>query len=597
MASRDELVSRHEEALMDVGNGEARIDHARLDPLRTGQGPIQEHVIDEFVAGRLSRREFLRRGTMMGLSVSVLGGILAACGSGPKQGPGPGSASASTASGLAAGKGKPGATIKVGSFVPAAAINPITIADQGGQEMIGQVGEWLVFSDEHFNYHPWLATSWKPNADASEWTFKIRQGVKFNDGRPMTVDDVVYSFKAQSDPKSSSNALSIFGGTLDPEGVVKVDDTTVRFHLEQPDASFPDAISDDNYNMIIVPNYYDFANYQKEFVGTGKFKNVSYSPSSGAAFERNPYYWGPKALPARTEFTFYADEPPKTSALEAGQIDVIDQFSVADSPQLLNGSYNIIALKAATHRELSMRNDIRPFTNKYVRQAIAYTLDRPAIVQALFKGYAQVGNDSPFAPVFKATVGPPTVPQRKKDLKLAKELLAKGGVPNGFSTPLLTEINQEMPHYAEIIKQSAQAIGVDIKLTIETTTKYYGQAVFGKSDWLDGEMSLVDYSARAVPNLYLEAPLQTINAKSGQGSWNAARFNDPTYDKLSKEFVAAADLSVQRRLAAQIEKLLLDETPIIYAYFYDWLTATQKSVKGVYPTAIGQLYLWNATKT
>ena len=81
-------------------------------------------------------------------------------------------------------------------------------------------------------YHPWLATSWTANSDASVWTFKIRQGVKFNNGKPMTVDDVVYSFKSQCDPKSDSNALSVFADLLAPDGVVKVDDNTVAFHLE-----------------------------------------------------------------------------------------------------------------------------------------------------------------------------------------------------------------------------------------------------------------------------------------------------------------------------------------------------------------------------
>ena len=282
------------------------------------------------------------------------------------------------------------------------------------------------------------------------------------------------------------------------------------------------------------------------------------------------------------------------AALEAGAIDSLDQFSVATSPQLLNGNYTVISLKAAAHRELSMRNDLHPFNNKYVRQAIAYTLDRPAIVSALFKGLAQVGNDSPFAPVFSSTNT--TIPQRAKNLTLAKQLLAKGGVPHGFSTPLLTETTQEMPHYAQIIKQAAAQIGVNISLTIETPTKYYGSAVFGKSDWLDGEMSLVDYGARSVPNVYLGAPLHSIDAKAGTGSWNAARFNNSTFDKLSKQYIAAVDLSSARNIAGQIERLLLDETPIIFAYFYDYLTATAKGVTGVYPTAQGQFFLWNAAK-
>ena len=561
------------------------IDHARLDALRTGRGPVQEHVIDEFVAGRLSRRQFLRRGTMAGLSVSLLGGILAACGS---SSPAPGSSSP-------ASRGKAGATIKAGIGVPTAAINPITISDQGGLEMIGQVGEWLVFSDQRNNYHPWLATSWSPNADASVWTFKIRQGVKFNDGTPMTVDDVVYSFKSQSDPKSAGNALSVFAGTLTPDGVVKVNDSTVAFHLAQPDGNFIDAVSENNYNMIIVPNGYDYGGYQKSFIGTGRFKMTSYTPNVGATFARNPHYWGTPALPSRTEFTFYASDSAMASALEAGAIDCLDQFTLATVPQLLNGGFKVIALKASSHREMSMRTDIAPFTSKYVRQAIAYTLDRPAIVAALFKGYAEVGNDSPFAPVFRAT--DTSVPQRTANLKLARELLAKGGVPRGFSTPFLTEDAEEIPHLAQIVKQAASQIGVDINLTIESQTKYYGQSVFGKSDWLDGEMSLVDYGGRGVPNLYLQAPLQSINAKTGQGAWNAARFSNPTYDNLSKQFITAADLSTQRRLAGQIERLLLDETPIIYPYFYDYLSATQKNVTGVYPTAIGEMFLWNAAKS
>jgi peptide/nickel transport system substrate-binding protein len=560
------------------------VNHGRLDSLRRGRGPVQEHVIDEFVAGRLSRRDFLRRGTMVGLGLPLVGAIVEASG---RSGSG-----AITRSSNAVPRGKAGATIRAGILAPAGAINPITIADIGGLELLGNVGEFLVFIDQQLNYHPWLATSWKSNADASVWTFKIRQGVRFNDGRPMTVDDVVYSFKSQCNPKSSANALSVFGGTLAPEGVVKVDDSTVAFHLEAPDAGFLDAVTEDNYNMIIVPNGYDYANYQREFVGTGHFKMKSYNPTSGAVFVRNPHYWGKPALPEQVQFAFYADEPPMTAALEADAIDCMDQFSVATSPQLLSGAYNVISLKSAAHRELSMRNDIIPFNNRLVRQAIALTLDRPAIVKGLFKGRAQVGNDSPFAPIFKSTNT--SVPQRKQNLKLARQLLAKAGYPRGFSSPLYTATIQEMPDFAQIVAESAKQIGVHISLHIESTTKYYGQAVFGKSNWLDAEMSLVNYGARSVPNVYLEAPLQSIDAKTGQGSWNAAHFNNATYNKLSKEFIAAVDLSSQRKLAGQIERLLLDETPIIYAYFYEALSATQKDVTGVYPTAMQQFFLWNA---
>ncbi|MGH9302839.1 MAG: ABC transporter substrate-binding protein [Acidimicrobiales bacterium] len=576
------------------------VDHERLDQLRAGQGPIEQHLIDELAAGRLGRRDFLRKATMFGIGLPLAGAMLEAVApaqSAAAAGIAHQAKSGATSSVMEPARRGVGARIRAGTLVPAGAINPLTIADSGGLDLLGNVGEFLVFTDQHNRYHPWLATSWKANADATVWTFKIRQGVRFNDGRHMTIDDVVYSLKTQCDPKSSANALSVFGGTLEPEGVVKENETTLALHLKQADGGFLDAVSEDNYNMIIVPKNYDYANYQKDFIGTGRFKMKSYTPSVGAVYGRNPYYWGRAALPKEIEWSFYATETPMTAALQSGSIDCLFQFSVAASPQLLNGNYHVISLKAAAHREISMRTDLHPFTSRYVRQAIALSLDRPAIIRALFQGRAQIGNDSPFAPVFTSTVGPPAVPQRKRDLRRAKHLLAKGGVPRGFRTPLVTETTQEMPHLAEIIAASAKQIGVDISLTIEAPSKYYGTATFGHSDWLDAKMSEVDYGARAVPNLYLEAPLQSPNKKTGEGSWNAARFNNRGYDRLSREFVAAVDLSTQRRLARKIELLLLDETPIMFPYFYDYLSASQKNVRGTYPTAQGQFFLWNTTKT
>ena len=115
---------------------------------------------------------------------------------------------------------------------------------------------------------------------------------------------------------------------------------------------------------------------------------------------RNSSYWGPKALPSQTQFTFYDTQAPSILALTGGTIDVLGQFSVTGGEALLNGSYNIIKLKSSAHRELSMRTDQAPFTDPRVRQAIALTLNRPQIVNALFKGLADLGNDSPFAPIF-----------------------------------------------------------------------------------------------------------------------------------------------------------------------------------------------------
>ncbi len=562
------------------------VDHSALDPLRDGQGEIANHVIDEFAAGRLSRRDLLRRGAAAGISLSVLSGVLAACGGS--------SSSAGTGGGSGGSGAKPGAnaTIRAGIQTPTGEINPVTVADQGGLDMLAQTGEYLCLSDQTLSLKPVLATSWSSNSAATVWTFKIRKGVKFHNGHPLTADDVVYTYKLLTNPKAANPTLA---GVLVPDGVQKVDDFTVAFHLEAANGNFPYLTSSDNYNMIIIPNGQDPGTWQKTFVGTGPFKLKSYTTNVGASFVRNEQYWGTKALPAATEFTFYATETPSVLALTGGTIDVLGQFSVAGGPQLLNGGFTVSKLRSSAHRELSMRNDVAPFTDPRVRQAIALTLDRPAIVKSLFNGFADLGNDSPFAPVFPST--DTSVAQRAKDLAKAKSLLSAAGHAKGFSTALYANAVQEIPDYAQIVQQSAKAVGVDIAVHAQPSAAYYGKATFGNSNWLDATMSLVDYGHRGVPNAFLTNPLQTISSKTGTGSWNAAHFNSSQYDKLAAQYIAAVDLTTQRQLAGQIETLLLTETPIIFAYFYNYLSAWAKNVNGVYPTAIGHLFLYNATKT
>src|SRR5689334_22314351 len=171
-----------------------KIDNKRLGQLRQGQGEIADHIIDEFAAGRLSRREFIRRGTVVGISVPVLGSILAACG-------GSSSSSSTSSSPSSIVTGAPGAVIKAGILMPTGAINPRTVVDEGGLVMLAQTGEYLCLSGQTLTLQPVLATSWSANSAADVWTFKIRHGVKFHDGSPLTADDVVYTYQLQTNTK------------------------------------------------------------------------------------------------------------------------------------------------------------------------------------------------------------------------------------------------------------------------------------------------------------------------------------------------------------------------------------------------------------
>ena len=295
-------------------------------------------------------------------------------------------------------------------------------------------------------------------------------------------------------------------------------------------------------------------------------------------------------LPARLEFSFFGNQESQILALQGNQVDVIQQIVVQGAQGLLNNpGVKILNIRSSAHREVHMRNDMAPFTDKRVRQAVALTLNRPAIVRGLFRGLSDLGNDSPFAPIFPSTNA--SVPQRAQDIAKAKQLMAQAGLAKGAEVTLTTEQVQEIPDYAVLIQNAAAEIGIKINLKLETSAAYYGKATYGNSDWLDSQMGITDYGHRGVPNVFLAAPLL-----SG-GAWNAAHFKNKTYDGLVADYVGAVDLKAQRAASGKIETLLLDETPIIFAYFYNYLAATAPNVSGVVVTGMSQVFLQNATMT
>jgi len=555
-----------------------------VDAFRREQGERENHLIDEYAAGRISRRDFVRRGTIIGMSIPVVGWLAAACGGDDD------AATTGTGTGTTAPAGQAGGTIRYGLQVPSSGLDPVTVADAGALNLNGQTGEYLSYSLGDPELVPKIAESWEANEDATVWTFKIRQGVTFNDeaSTPMTTKDVAATFNRLADPKTKSNSLSVFQGILNAGGVSAPDETSVVFELEAPNGSWPYLVSSDNYNAIMLPENYD-GDWEKTWIGTGPWKLEKYTPKVGASLVRNENYWGEKALPDRIEVTFYDDAAAAVLLLQGKQVDALDAINVANGRAIINDkdNFSIIRINGSTHRQLSMRTDQEPFTDKRVRQAIALTLDRQGIVDGLFEGFSDLGNDSPFAPVFAATNK--DVPQREKDIEQAKQLMADAGAPDGFQVQMNVIKTGEVPQYAQIVQNSAKEIGVDIKLLIQDPTTYYGDSVFGKSPWLDSVMSLVDYGHRGVPNVLLGAPLLS------DGVWNAAHFKSPDYDQLVTDFYSEPDIGRQQELAGEIQTLLLDETPIIFAYFYNILVPTLKNVQGVVPTATNHLFVDRAT--
>jgi peptide/nickel transport system substrate-binding protein len=556
----------------------------RVDEVRRTRSELENHLIDEYVLGKITRRELVRRGTVVGMSLPLLSFIAAACGGDDDDGAATGTDGTET---TATGDVQPGGTIRVALIQPTTEPNPLLVQDEGGAGMLGSTGEYLSFSDENLELQPRIAESWEPNEDGSAWTFTIRQGVTFHNGATLTANDVVETFEKLINPDEGSvNAQSALGGVLSPGNTEAPDDATVVFNLDAPNGNFPTLVSSANYNAIIIPADLDPADWGQTFEGTGPFKLQNFTPQVGATFVRNDAYWGEPANPETIDVKFYAEEGPMVVAFQGDEVDFVEHFSVAGGRALLEDpNTQVIAISTATHRQLHMRTDKEPFTDARVRQAIALSIDRAALVDGLWEGRAEIGNDSPFAPLFPST--DTTVPQREQDLDQARQLLADAGM-EGFEVQLDTWDGFEIPDLAQLVKNYAQEIGVTVNLKITDSGTYYGDGVFGKSPWLDSVMGITDYGHRPVPNVYLSS------VYTSEGTWNAAHFKNPQADQLIAQYVAALDLDSQKAAAKQIQELLLEETPVVLPYFYNFLSAAKPNLQNAISAATGQFDLSRA---
>jgi peptide/nickel transport system substrate-binding protein len=567
---------------------ESTMDFKRLDLVRRSATPVELDVVEAYANGRITRRQFIKRATVIGLSLPAISAVIAACGPGAASvAP---SAAGTTEPGASAPPAAQGGLIRVATQRPVS-IDPVGMQDLSGYGIVSQSFEYLAtLSADGSDIDPGLAETWTPNDDGSVWTFKLRAGVKWQNGSDFTADDVVATMARLVVAGNSG-----LKGVIDEQSAKATESKTVEFSLLSPNGNFPYLVSVFNPQSVITPKDYETGTtLDARRDGTGAWKMESYDPATGATFSRNPTWWGGTTPLDATEFLFFDATGPQVTAYQGGQVDCIVQFDVlAGEPLLSDPNTNVIATKAATHRQIWMRVDEGQFAKKEVRQALAFSLDRPALIEQLFKGRADLGNDHVIAPIYPYF--DESVPQRTRDIDKAKSLLAAAGTPTITATLHAGQL-LEIPDLAALVKSQAAEAGFNLEVAVENLETFYN-AQWCPPEPKDppcsgaAELGIVDYGHRATPDVYLNAALKS------KGIWNSSQYASPEFDAAFGEFQAAIGVDAQKAACKKIETILNEDVAVALPYWYNYLAGSSKSFTGIYSSALGQMFFSSASKT
>lgn len=564
------------------------MDYSRLDLVRRSATPLELDLVEHFAHGRISRRQFIRRASIIGLSLPAVTAVLAACGqaapsaSAPPASQQPGASPSASASASAA----TGGSIKVAIQRPVQ-VDPINMQDLGGYGVVAQCFEFLcTLNKDGSDIDAGLAESWEPNEDGSVWTFKLRQGVKWQDGSDFTADDVVATMG-----RLVAAGNSGLKGVIDDKSSVATDPTTVTFNLLSPNGNFPYLVSVFNAQTVITPkDYVTGTTLDAMPNGTGAWKLETFDTATGATFSRNEAWWGGQTPLDTLEFVFFDETGPMVTAYQGGQVDCIVQFDVLSGEALIDDpNTNVIATRAALHRQIWMRVDTGQFAKKEVRQGLAYSLDREAMIQQLFNGRADIGNDHVIAPIYPYFDD--SVPQRTRDIEKAKSLLGGQTIDARLHAGQLLEI----PDLAVLIQSNAREAGFNLEVVVESLDTFYG-AQWCPAEPADppcsgaAELGIVDYGHRATPDVYLNAALKT------KGIWNSSQYASAEFDAAFAEFQAAIGVEAQKAACKKIETILNEDVPIAVPYFYNYLAGSSKTYQGIYSSALGQMFFSSASQ-
>jgi peptide/nickel transport system substrate-binding protein len=521
--------------------------------------PQIPEAYDQMVQGRMSRREFLQLATLLGM-----GAVAAAC-AGPTPAPAAPTAPPAANTPVPAATAPPavGGIKRGGTFTRAMELqmidHPARFSWVQQSNVISHVAEYLTQTGSDNITRPYLLDRWEASDDVKTWTLHLRRGVTFNNGDVFNADDVMFNFQQWLDPAVGSSILSLMSYLRGMQDVERVDDYTVRLHLQEGNIGVPEHLF--HYPAPIMHRGFE-GDFVRQPVGTGGFTLDQFVEGERAVLKRRNDYWrngeDGQPLPYLDEIIYVSiAKDAAVPAVRAGQVDAMYQPRASDWEALRDmATHKVLTAPTAVTTTLRMRVDVDPWTDQRVVNALKMCQDRQRILQLAYQGQGDLGIDAHIAPVHPDYCEKP-VPEYNPER--AKQLLAEAGYPDGLTVTLATKNDLEEPEYAQALQQMAAPGGFNIQLDITEPGGYWDR-------WTEVDLGMTSWTHRPLGTQVLRLGY-TSDADRNPVEWNETRWVDDEFEGLLTQAERTLDVEERRQLMCQIEDIFIERGPIGIAYW------------------------------
>lgn len=504
------------------------------------------------VAGLLSRRDFLGRAAALGVAAPMATLLLsdAARAAGPIRG-------GTLKAGLVGGESTDG-------------LDPAAINNQVKGAFARCWGEKLLDVAPDGSLVPFLATEYGASDDARVWTFRIRKGVTFHNGKELTAEDVRATIERHAGEETKSGALGVLRGI----DMLKADGDEFIITLKEANADLPYLMTD--YHLIIQPD--GGKNDPEAGIGTGPYRIAAHEPGVREIGERYDGYWAPdeRGHAEQVEITVINDSAARMAALRAGQVHMMNRVEpkVVELVKRLPG-VTIQNITGSAHYVFAMQCITPPFDNSDLRLALKYAVDRQEMVDKILGGYGTLGNDIPVNkayPLFSDDIE-----QREFDPDKAAFHYKK----SGHDGPIVLQTSDvAFPgavDAAQLFQQSAGRAGIAVDVQRAPGDGYWAEvwnvAPFSASYWLGRPTQDQQYSTAYISS----------------ADWNETRFRREDFDRMVVAARGELDETKRKALYRDIALMVRDEGGAIIPVFNDWVDAVSDKVGGYQPHPAGEL--------